>query len=121
MTHTKTFFATSCCLLLLAGNGAVAEGTASGDEIKQLLDGNTIVTTNGDKVFSEFYAPDGTIHGDGYKAKWEIRGDLGCMDYGEGFSCWSATIDGRANIWYKDGKETATGAGMMVPGNPKKH
>jgi len=111
--------AVSTCTLLIVAGGVAAQDLASGEDIQNLLSGNTLVTTNGENVFYEFYAPDGTIRGEGYTAKWEVQGNMGCMDYGNGFDCWTALIDGNANIWYKDGKETATGAGMVVTGNSK--
>lgn len=118
MTNFKLLAASAGMLLIVAG-GVAAQDLASGEEIQKLLSGNTLVTTNGEDIFHEYYDPDGTIRAEGYTAKWEVQGNMGCMDYGEGMNCWTAVIDGNANIWYRDGKEIATGAGMAVMGNAK--
>ena len=107
-----------CALLSLStlAGAASAADRSTGDQIRALLSGNTLQGSNLSAAYAEYYAPDGTLHGKGYSGKWKVEGDMGCMDYGSGFQCWTGFIDGNANIWYKDGKVDA--AGMMVPGNP---
>jgi len=95
---------------------AQAEGQASGDDIRALLSGNTLQGSSLKSAYSEYYDPDGTLRGDGYAGSWKIEGDMGCMDYGKGYQCWTGYIDGAATIWYKDGKVDA--AGVMITGNP---
>lgn len=113
-SHLKYILAASA-LTLLAGS-ALAKDQASGDEIRTLLSGNTLQGSSAKSAYAEYYDPEGTLRGDGYAGKWKVEDDMGCMDYGEGFQCWTGYIDGIANIWYKDGKVDA--AGMMIPGNP---
>ena len=96
---------------------AVAQDRATGAQIEALLSGNTLQGCGEKICYAEYYEEDGTIRADGYVGKWKVDGNQGCMDYGEGFSCWTVLIDENANIWYKDGSVSA--AGLMVPGNPK--
>lgn len=104
---------------LVVGTSVVAhaEGMATGDQIRATLSGNTLQGSGSKSAYVEYYDPDGTIRGKDYTGKWSVKGDTGCMAYGDGAeSCWTAYIDGAAAIWYKDGKVDATG--MSIPGNP---
>lgn len=121
MIRTKLGKATTVLIaagLIVASIAVQAGDLASGAQIKATLSGNTLQGGGSSGTYAEYYAPDGTIRGKDYTAKWRIEGDKGCMDYGSGFSCWTALIDGPAAIWYRDGKVDAVS--MTVPGNPNK-
>jgi hypothetical protein len=66
-------------------------------------------------AYTEFYAADGTIKGDGYTGTWTVEGDQMCFNYGEGASCWSARLSGETVTWVKDGKDDGTGT--LIAGN----
>ncbi|MGF1503278.1 MAG: hypothetical protein ACFBSD_15840 [Paracoccaceae bacterium] len=89
----------------------------AGAEIRTIVSGNTVegsMLASG--RYTEFYAEDGTIRGDGYQAAWSIDGDAMCFDYGEGPDCWQM---GRAEdevVWIQDGE--VGGTGRVVEGNP---
>ncbi len=96
---------------------AHAEGLATGPEITAAISGNTVqgsMIASG--VYTEFYAEDGTIKGDGYTGTWTVEGDAMCFDYGEGKDCWNVRIEGVAVTWVQDG--TDGGTGTIVAGNP---
>ncbi len=103
------------CILAL-GTGSASAETATGEEIRTFISGNTLQGASSGGVFAEYYDPDGTLRGDGYSGTWKIEGDAGCMDYGQGYQCWTGIIKGNANIWFLDGQAQA--AGYLFPGNP---
>jgi hypothetical protein len=89
----------------------------SGAEIRALIGGNTVAGSMADgQDYAEFYAEDGTIHGDGYTGSWSIDGDRVCFDYGDGATCYGVTADGRSVTWMLDGE--ADGTGTVRDGNP---
>ncbi|MFO1091602.1 MAG: hypothetical protein U1E46_18660 [Hyphomicrobiales bacterium] len=97
---------------------AIAAETATGDQIKSAISGNTVqgsmVATG---VYSEFYDADGTIRGKDYKGKWRVDGDRMCFAYGtDPEACWNVRLDGTTVTWVKDGKDDGTGT--IVTGNP---
>lgn len=68
-------------------------------------------------VFSEYYAPDGTIRADGYAGKWRTIDGAMCFQYGDSAErCFAVSIDGPSMVMYKEGK--IDGNGMLIPGNP---
>lgn len=107
----------SLAALVLLTAPALAETLATGAEISAAVSGNTVqgsMTASG--AYTEFYAEDGTIKGQGYTGKWTIEGDAMCFDYGEGKDCWGVRIAGEAVTWVKDGADGGTGT--IVAGNP---
>lgn len=107
----------SLAALVLLTAPAFAETLATGAEISAAVSGNTVqgsMTASG--AYTEFYAEDGTIKGQGYTGKWTIEGDAMCFDYGEGKDCWGVRIAGEAVTWVKDGADGGTGT--IVAGNP---
>ena len=103
--------------LLLTALPAFAQDLATGDAIKSAISGNTVqgsMVASG--AYTEFYAADGTIKGDGYSGTWKVESDRMCFDYGEGANCWGVRINGDQVAWIKDGAEDGTGT--LVPGNP---
>jgi hypothetical protein len=96
---------------------AFAETLATGAEITAAISGNTVqgsMTASG--AYTEFYAADGAIKGQGYTGTWTVEGDTMCFDYGEGKDCWGVRIDGEAVTWVQDGADGGTGT--IVAGNP---
>lgn len=100
------------------GSGAGADhDTLSGSEIEALIAGNTVggaMAESGE--YTEYYAEDGTIHGDGYTGEWTVEDDAMCFDYGEGATCYEIAADGNQVEWIKDGE--VDGTGMVADGNP---
>lgn len=91
--------------------------TLSGDEITALIAGNTVTgSMSSGQQYAEFYAEDGTIHGDGYTGTWSIDGDAMCFDYGEDPTCYHVTADGQSVQWLLDGE--VDGTGTVREGNP---
>nr|WP_317054802.1 hypothetical protein [Roseovarius sp. W115] len=71
-------------------------------------------------TFSEYYAADGTIKGDGYGGKWRAADNSMCFQYGtDPESCWQLKINGEAVTLFKDGK--VDGSGVVVEGNPNNY
>jgi hypothetical protein len=103
---------------LLFGNAALAQEPATGEAIRAAIAGNTVqgsMLATG--VYTEFYADDGTIKGQGYEGAWRVEGDRMCFEYGQDpEACWQVGLVGDQVTWLKDGQ--ADGTGMIVPGNP---
>ena len=97
---------------------AWAADTATGDQIKAAVSGNTVqgsMIASG--AYAEFYGADGAIKGKDYSGKWRIDGDKMCFDYGtDPEACWNVKIEGDHVTWLNDGKEDGTGT--IVKGNP---
>jgi hypothetical protein len=96
----------------------MAEGLATGDEVRAALSGNTVMgSMAASGAYTEYYAADGTIRSADYTAKWEIKGDTMCFTYGEDpATCWGVRLTGDKVAWVVDGAEE--GAGTIIPGNP---
>lgn len=95
---------------------AFAQDLATGDAIKAAIADNTVQGSMVESgAYTEFYAADGTIRGDGYTGTWTVENDEMCFNYGEGASCWSARLDGETVTWVKDGKDDGTGT--LIAGN----
>ncbi len=105
----------SLASLLLAAP-AFAQDLATGDAIKAAIADMTVQGSMIDSgAYTEFYAADGTIRGDGYTGTWTVENDQMCFNYGEGANCWSARLSGDSVTWVKDGKDDGTGT--LIPGN----
>jgi hypothetical protein len=105
--------------------------------IRQAIAGNTISGIEDGKSYSEYYQPDGYIHGaelEGiYVGEWRIAGRNFCVRYfikGEGldreevgsgsigaWECMGVDVGGSHFAWVKDGERYDA---HLVPGNPKK-
>ncbi|MEM1005052.1 MAG: hypothetical protein AAF496_04635 [Pseudomonadota bacterium] len=105
---------------IIAASSAVAEPFASKDEIQQVMSDHTYQGGMLSGAFTEYYAADGTIKGDGYTGVWTATDNGMCFQYGtDPKNCWDLKIDGAAVTLYKDGK--VDGAGVVVPGNPNEY
>ena len=107
--------------VLTAGSALAETATLSGDEIRDTVSGYTIegsMTETG--RYSEFYAENGTIRGEGYTGAWSVEGDAMCFKYGEDpADCWSVGLESGEIIWIKDGR--ALGSGTRREGNPNQY
>ncbi len=92
------------------------KGLATEAQLMEMISGNTLQGSTRTSKFAEYYAPDGKLRGEGYSGTWKVEGNLACMDYGKGYSCWTGRLEGASSIWYLNGEVDA--AGMMFPGNP---
>ena len=104
-------------LATIAPAVAQAQDLATGDAIRAAIVGNTVqgsMTASG--AYTEFYAEDGTIKGDGYAGKWTVEGDTMCFAYDAEPDCWNVRIDGEAVSWVQGGVDGGTGT--IVAGNP---
>jgi hypothetical protein len=67
----------------LSPAGAGAADMLTGDQIRSLVSGNTVQgNMEAAGAYTEFYAEDGTIKGNGYTGAWNIDGDSMCFQYG---------------------------------------
>ncbi|WP_353176263.1 hypothetical protein [Salinisphaera sp. T5B8] len=100
-------------------NAEASSGFVDADTIRERVIGNTVTgTMSPDSAYTEFYAPDGTIHGPSYEARWTIKDDQLCFDYDEALQidCYRVKIDGRSLEWHRQGE--VQGKGTLVEGNP---
>jgi hypothetical protein len=72
-------------LVFLSTAGATAADGLRGDQIQQRVIGNTLVGTDDDSQYFEYFGANGTIVGQGedgeYSGHWFIRGDQLCVAY----------------------------------------
>jgi len=96
------------------------DGPANAAAIRKRVIGHTVNGTMGYGAYVEFYAPDGTIHGSGYRAEWRIRGDRLCLDYDESPSmdCYDVRLYGNTVEWWHGGE--MRGEGTLIEGNPER-
>jgi hypothetical protein len=97
---------------------ALSQDLATADAIRAAVAGNTVQGSMLDSgAYTEFYAADGTIHGDGYEGAWTVDGDTMCFAYGEDpATCWQVRLSGDQVAWIQEGAERGTGT--IVSGNP---
>jgi hypothetical protein len=115
-------------LLLLTSLSPAAVLTTE-DEIRQAVVGNTISGMEDGKSYTEYYQPDGHIHGldpEGpYVGEWRIAGRNICVRYfdedGKGsigaWDCMGVDVKGSIFAWITDGERYEA---HLVPGNPNK-
>ncbi|MDA7964867.1 hypothetical protein [Ruegeria sp.] len=102
---------------ILAASSAAAGSFATQDEIKTAMSDHTYQGGMLSGAFTEYYAPDGTIKGDGYSGVWKATDHGMCFTYGtDPENCWDLKIEGAAVTLFKDGN--VDGAGVVVKGNP---
>lgn len=91
----------------------------NGAEIDAAIRGNTVQGTMASGTrYTEFYAEDGEIRGDGYTGAWHVDSDRMCFRYSgeESATCWSVGRIGDEVFWLRG--EDIDGSGMLVTGNP---
>ena len=112
------FFAVLTGILAISAPAVADNHAASGEEIREAIAGNTVEGSMVDASdYTEFYAENGTIKGDGYTGKWTIEENQMCFKYGDDpASCYGVRLDGNQVIWLKDGE--VDGTGTIVAGNP---
>ncbi len=111
-------------VVVLFGIGsAVAGGHAmlTGDQIQQQISGNTVQGSMADgSRYTEFYATDGTIRGNGYTGNWRVQANQMCFKYGDDPEyCLSIELVGDQVYWIAGGKKEGTGT--LVTGNPNEY
>lgn len=121
LLETQTAFVLTVVIMAvsLAMPVAVADEAPTATEITAAVSDHTYQgsMSKGGSGFAEYYAPDGTIRGDGYTGKWRVEDGVMCFRYGEDPErCFEVTINGPSMVMYKDGK--IDGNGMLVEGNP---
>ena len=102
---------------MLTSATAAADTKLSGEAIASAVSGHSYqgsMSAPG-SGFNEYYAPDGTIHGQGYTGNWTTREGEMCFDYGEDTTCYQVSIDGPSMVLRQDG--TIKGNGMLIEGN----
>ena len=112
--------ATLICVALIAGC-AVHPLPMSGGEINAALSDHTATLPGG---FTEYYAPDGSLHGwsDGepYEGKWEVKNDLFCTALSDDPPvCSQVGHEGGILYWSLDGEKKVARVDQIVPGNPR--
>lgn len=113
---TRSCLTLSLFFAVIAGAGQ-AETLATTDQINAAIAGNTVQgSMSASGAYTEFYAKDGTIKGDGYTGKWMAEGEGVCFFYGENWDCWDVRLDGTSVTWVQDGEDGGTGT--IVAGNP---
>lgn len=99
--------------------GASAGKAPSAEEVSAAVSDHTYQgsMSSGGSGFAEYYAPDGTIRGEGYSGEWRVEDGAMCFKYGDKpESCFEVRIDGPSMVMYKDGE--IDGNGMLIEGNP---
>ncbi|MGB7973023.1 MAG: hypothetical protein WCF81_01450 [Roseiarcus sp.] len=106
-------------------------------QIRQAMVGNTVSGIEDGKAYTDYYQPDGYIHGvepeGSYVGEWRVTGRNFCVRYfdkGEGpdreevgsgtigaWECMGVEIQGSLFAWIKDGERYKA---QLVPGNPNK-
>jgi len=97
------------------------------DEIRQAIVGNTVSGIEDGKSYTEYYQPDGSVHGEDpegpYVGEWRIAGRHFCtrhFDEDHSMSAWECMgvdINGSHFAWIEDGERYEA---QLVPGNPNK-
>ena len=97
---------------------AAAGQMLNGEEIRALLSGNTITGSMTEfGLYTEYYAPDGSIRSAHRKGTWKIEGDTACLTFGgNDAGCWNVGKDGDMLQWFRDGE--LLGSGTVEEGNP---
>jgi hypothetical protein len=128
-TTKPTFLGLIVCTLVtpsLAFSHWAYSGTMTKAEILSKIIGNTVTGTSGGSTYSEYYTPDGVVHGvdsksGKYTARWSIRDDdLMCWATPPNFAiegCVLLTISGDT-VTYQLINGSTEGPVKLHPGNP---
>ena len=103
--------------VVLSALSAAVSATPTAGEINDAVSGATYQGSMTQSAFVEYYAPDGSIRGEGYSGQWRVEDGRMCFQYGsDPESCWHIELNGPAMTLIKDG--AVDGAGMLIQGNP---
>ncbi len=112
---------------LLLTNASFAGVLATDEEIRQAIIGNTVSGTEDGKPYTEYYGPDGYVHGEDaegpYVGEWRVAGRefcTRCFDEDHSVSAWECKgidIAGPHFAWIEDGDRYTA---RLVRGNPNK-
>ena len=117
MNRTIQIAMIAAMAMISATSAAIAAEFASKTDIQAAMSDHTYQGGMLSGAFSEFYAQDGTIKGDGYSGTWRATDDGMCFKYGtDPENCWDLKIEENVVTLFKDG--AVDGAGVIVPGNP---
>lgn len=117
--RTAVSAALASTLLLLAGMVS-ADNTPSAKTIAEAVSDHSYQgsMSEANSGFNEYYAPDGTIHGEDYTGEWTTQDGEMCFAYGEAPTCYEVSLDGPSMVLRQDG--TIKGNGMLIMGNTVK-
>ena len=111
--------------LALSPTAALAVDLTTDDQILQALIGNTVTGVENGKSYTEYYLPDGTVHGleaeGSYTGHWKIDGGRFCENYLEDsglssdWDCAHVSVDGN-NLSWADGSDKESA--KLIRGNP---
>ena len=112
--------ATIYSFLLLASGLVYAGTTPNAETIAEAVSNHSYQgsMSEANSGFNEYYAPDGTIHGKGYKGEWTTKDGEMCFAYGDEPTCYGVSLDGPSMVLRQDG--TIKGSGMLIEGNTVK-
>ena len=121
MNDTAWKLIVMCLFTSLVTTSGIVLGseTANDAEIKAAVSDKTYQGTmlRIDGAFTEYYAADGSIRGNGYTGKWRTVNSQMCFTYGENpEKCWDMEIQGPSMIMFKNG--AVDGNGILLEGNP---
>lgn len=117
--------------LVRADTSTIGRGMLSGEEIRELLSGNTMVPTSG-KAWAQYFDPDGLIVGRSYlanlasyptgkvfKGEWEVSGDVLKRRYSNhrSYEYWVSEYAPGYVIFYDINTERSGIMAKIVPGN----
>ena len=113
--------------LLILASGSFGAVLTTEDQIRKAVIGNTVAGVEDGKAYTEYFQPDGYLHGEDpegpYVGEWRIAGrDICTRDFSEEHSmsdweCVSVDIDGSRFAWVKDGERYEA---QLRHGNPNK-
>ncbi|WP_162933039.1 hypothetical protein [Roseovarius sp. EL26] len=116
----RTQLLTAGLVLMTSATSLLAGDFASKADITAAMSDHTYLGGMLTGTFSEYYAADGSIKGDGYGGKWKATDHGMCFQYGtDPENCWDLKISGNAVTLYKDG--AVDGSGVVVSGNPNNY
>jgi hypothetical protein len=115
-SRTLIYTALAAVALMVSGF-AGANSTPSAEAIADAVSDHSYQgsMSEANSGFNEYHAPNGTIHGDGYKGQWTTKNGEMCFAYGEEPTCYGVTIEGPSMVLRQDG--TIKGNGMLIEGN----
>ncbi|NNE86068.1 MAG: hypothetical protein HKN28_19055 [Alphaproteobacteria bacterium] len=117
------FFIALLLLIGLAGPALAMPDRLSGAEIKQWIDGNTVVGVWAGTPYRQLFRPDGTTAYDAAgtvrdEGRWWVTEDEYCSWWSStGETCYQVLRDGEMLIWRTKGLFARTFDASVLPGN----